>query len=211
MIVDARVDWTWRDFDEQVTRAAGALRSLGIRPGDRVAALSTSSAAYFAMYYGCARLGAILTPLSYLSAPDELRYVLADFDPAVVLASSEFVDAARAATAARVVPFGEEDDEWAGLLAAADPGLELPPPDPDGIHVVMYTSGTTGRPKGVCHTQRAHFVDGLQTALGFGLRPGDSLRRARAVVPRRLLGPREAVPARGRVRRAAAAIRAGRH
>ena len=179
VIVDARVDWTWRDFDEQVTRAAGALGSLGIGPGDRVAAIGTSSAAYFAIYYGCARLGAILTPLSYLSAPDELRYVLGDFDPAVVLASAELADAARAAAAAavpaaRVVAFGEDDDEWDGLLAAADPGAELPPPDPEGIHVVMYTSGTTGRPKGVCHTQRAHFVDGLQTALGFGLRPGDS-------------------------------------
>ena len=179
VIVDARVEWTWSEFDEQVTRAAGALKQLGIRPGDRVAAISTSSAAYFAIYYGCARLGAILTPLSYLSAPDELRYVLEDFDPAVVLTSREFADGARAAAAAavpstRVVSFGDEDDEWAGLIAAVDPATEFPPPDPEGIHVVMYTSGTTGRPKGVCHTQHAHFVDGLQTALGFGLRPGDS-------------------------------------
>jgi acyl-CoA synthetase (AMP-forming)/AMP-acid ligase II len=179
VIVDARVEWTWREFDEQVTRAAGALELLGIRAGDRVAAIATSSAAYFAIYYGCARLGAVLTPLSYLSAPDELRYVLADFEPAVILASAEFAEAARTAAAAavptaRVVAFGEEGDEWDDLVAAADPGAELPPPDPESIHVVMYTSGTTGRPKGVCHTQRAHFVDGLQTALGFGLRPGDS-------------------------------------
>ncbi len=179
VIVDASVEWTWSEFDEQVTRAAGALKQLGIQPGDRVAAISTSSARYFAIYYGCARLGAILTPLSYLSAPDELRYVLQDFDPALVLTSPEFADAARAAAAAgvpaaRLVSFGEEDDEWAGLIEAVDPGTEFPPPDPEGIHVVMYTSGTTGRPKGVCHTQRAHFVDGLQAALGFGLRTGDS-------------------------------------
>ena len=61
-IVDARVDWTWRAFDEQVTRAAGALRALGIRPGDRVAAIDTNSATYFAVAYGCARLGAVLSP-----------------------------------------------------------------------------------------------------------------------------------------------------
>jgi acyl-CoA synthetase (AMP-forming)/AMP-acid ligase II len=178
-IVDGSVDWTWRAFDEQVTRAAGALRGLGVGPGDRVAAIGQTSAAYFAVMYGCARLGAVLSPLSYLSAPDELRYVIGNFDPTVVLAGAAFEPgacdaAASSAPSAPVVAFGTPGDEWDERLAAADPGLELPSPDPDAIHVVMYTSGTTGRPKGVCHSQRAHFTDALQTALGYGLRQGDS-------------------------------------
>jgi fatty-acyl-CoA synthase len=72
-VIEGDVHWTWRTFDEYVTRAADALRTLGIRPGDRVAAADYNSLGYLALYYGAARIGAIICPVNYLSAPDELR------------------------------------------------------------------------------------------------------------------------------------------
>lgn len=174
-VIEGEENWTWRVFDQQVTRAADALRDLGLRPGDRVAAADYNSLEYLALYYGAARLGALVCPLNYLSAPDELHYVLADFDPALVVAAKDFADAVfdAAPVASRRLYFGTGPDDWATLRAAADPSTRFAPVDPQSIHVVMYTSGTTGRPKGVCHTHLAHYLDGVGTALGYGLNRND--------------------------------------
>lgn len=174
-VIERDVIWTWRTFDEQVTRAADALRTLGLGPGDRIAAADYNSLDYLALYYGAARLGAIICPLNYLCARDELRYMLADFDPALVVAGGDFApvvfDAAPPATGR--LRFGDADGDWRALRDAADPNATLAPVDPRSIHVVMYTSGTTGRPKGVCHTHVAHYLDGMGAALGYGLNRDD--------------------------------------
>jgi acyl-CoA synthetase (AMP-forming)/AMP-acid ligase II len=178
-VIEGDAQWTWRDFDAEVNRAAAALSELGVGTGDRVAAAGYNSAEYLALYYGAARLGAIICPLNYLCAEPELRYMIGDLEPTAVLAEAEFDDKVRAAAAAAapeatVLSFnGGPDTDWAERLARADATVEFPPPDPESVHIVMYTSGTTGRPKGVCHTQRAHYLDGLNTALGYGLTPAD--------------------------------------
>ncbi len=152
-------------------RAAAALRSYGVGPGDRVAACDVNSATYFALYYGAARLGAILSTLSYLAAPKELEYVLGDFAPDLVLAGPEFMD--RIGEITPVVQMTGEGAPWQERWASADPGAGFDPVDPESLHLVMYTSGTTGRPKGVAHTQAAHYYDGLVTALAYRLTPHD--------------------------------------
>jgi len=174
-VIQGDTTWTWGNFDEQVTRAADALRGLGIKPNDRIAAADFNSLEYLALYYGAARLGAIICPLNYLCAPDELRYMLSDFDPALVVAGSGFEEVvfdAAPKTADRV-RFGTGPDEWAGRLAQADPAASIATVDPNSVHVVMYTSGTTGRPKGVCHTHLAHYLDGFGAALGYELNRDD--------------------------------------
>jgi fatty-acyl-CoA synthase len=174
-VIEREVTWTWRTFDEQVTRGADALRRLGIGQGDRIAAADYNSLEYLSLYYGAARLGAIMCPLNYLCAPDELGYMLADFDPALVVAGDEFANAVFAAAppAAHRLRFGEGAGDWRALRDAANPHASLAPVDPASIHVVMYTSGTTGRPKGVCHTHLAHYLDGMGAALGYGLTRDD--------------------------------------
>jgi acyl-CoA synthetase (AMP-forming)/AMP-acid ligase II len=170
-VIDGDVALTWRDLDARVSRAADALRSLGLTAGDRVAAAAYNSLDYLALYYGAARLGAVVCPLNYLCAPDELEYVLADFEPALVVAGDGFEEMVFAAAreGAQWLTFAD----WAVRVAAGDPAATFPPVDPRSIHVVMYTSGTTGRPKGVCHSHLAHYLDGFGTALGYGLRRDD--------------------------------------
>lgn len=175
-VIEGDLTWTWRDLDREVNRAALALRGLGIGPERRVAAAGYNSAAYLALYYGAARLGATICPLNYLSTVDELQYVLRDLDPALVLVEDEFRDAvlaSRPSDEVEVVQFGRHSTRWQALTQQTDADELLPLPDPEAVHVILYTSGTTGRPKGVCHTQRAHYLDGLGAALGYGLRESD--------------------------------------
>src|SRR3979490_3071388 len=61
-IIDGETQWTWRDFDKEVNRVASGMRWLGMGAGSRIAVAAYNSAAYFAIYYGAARLGAILCP-----------------------------------------------------------------------------------------------------------------------------------------------------
>ena len=172
-VIEGDVIWTWRTFDEQVTRAADALRTLGLGPGDHIAAADYNSLGYWRC--APAPLAGRICPLNYLCAPDELRYMLADFDPALVVAGGEFApDVFDAAPpAAGRVRFGDADGDWRALRDAADPDSTLAPVDPATVRVVMYTSGTTGRPKGVCHTHVAHYLDGMGAALGYWLNRDD--------------------------------------
>lgn len=174
-LIDGDVVWTWAAFDLEIDRTVGALRSLGIGPGRRVAAADYNSADYFSLYFAVARLGATLCPLNYLSAPAELAYVLADYEPDLVLAGPEFVDLVRSSlstdSAASLVVFG--DSSWRDRVARGGPTGDIDAVDPDSVHIVMYTSGTTGRPKGAAHTQAAHYLDGVVAALAFRLRDTD--------------------------------------
>lgn len=177
-LIDGETTWTWADFDDQVTRAASALRSLGIEPGDRVAAAALNSAAYFGLYYGAARLGAVLCPLNYLNAPPELAHVLGNFEPAVVLHDPDFTESVAAAVrascpSAKTVALTGDGAEWSRLVDDADPHLPIDAVDPGSVHRVLYTSGTTGRQKGVAHTHTATCLDGAFAALGYRLTCND--------------------------------------
>ncbi|HEY6876269.1 MAG TPA: AMP-binding protein [Candidatus Dormibacteraeota bacterium] len=119
-------------------RVAGGLHGLGVKPGDRVGLYAASSLDWVIAYLGLQRAGAVLVPMNpdYHSA--EVTHIVGDSDPALVIA-----DAQRAptitATGRRVVPL--ED------LPRAEPP-PLPATDADSLAAIMYTSGTTGRPKG---------------------------------------------------------------
>jgi fatty-acyl-CoA synthase len=153
---------------------AGCRRSTRSFAGGHSRACDYNSATYFALYYGAARLGAILSTLSYLAAPKELEYVIADFDPHLLLAGPEFHDRVAAAAPGReVIRMTGDGAEWQRRWASADASAGFAPVDPASLHLVMYTSGTTGRPKGVAHTQAAHWYDGIVSALGYRLNPLD--------------------------------------
>lgn len=145
---------TWRAFDEQVSRAANALRARGVRPGDRVAVLSYNSAAYAIAFMGVLRAGACLVPLPTMAAPDALGRMAADSGATALLASDALRPlAGNVAVDRRLLLDGAAAgwDGWDAALAAADaadPHVPIAPPD---LFNIIYSSGTTGSPKGIVH------------------------------------------------------------
>ncbi len=132
-------------------RLATVLAGLGVGPGERVAHLGYNSPEFLSLLFACARLGALLVPLNCrLAAPEHVR-ILADAEPRLLLHDRDFAAAATALPAARTVLL---NDLSARAEAAAehhsDAGASLHSPV-----LIVYTSGTTGRPKGAVLTQGA--------------------------------------------------------
>ncbi|MFG2949608.1 acyl-CoA synthetase [Streptomyces adustus] len=148
--------WTYRELHERVLRLADALRGLGVGRGDRVAYLGPNHPAFLETLFAAGALGAVFVPLNTRLAAPELAYNLADSGSTVLVHAPEQADPARAAAAEagvshRIALAGPDDDGGLGyeeLLAGARTGQLDEPVAPEDPCIIMYTSGTTGRPKG---------------------------------------------------------------
>jgi len=140
--------WSYTELNTWVRRLATGLASeYGIARGDRIACLGHNSASQLALFFAAARLGAIVVPLNWRLAADELQYILDDVTPRLLVVGPA---CAPLAQDLRVEPTCREEElpqsgETTGGGQLADPLL------------IVYTSGTTGRPKGAVHTQEAVF------------------------------------------------------
>jgi acyl-CoA synthetase (AMP-forming)/AMP-acid ligase II len=187
---------SWRDFDGYVNRWANALASLGVRRGDRVATVLGNSLELLATYWACAKLGAAAVPLSPLLNTSGLQSLLADATPRVVLASSDqlaAIDDVRRSVAWQPAPAwvlvdAAADDEAAGYFAfgtlhgnASDsaPDAEV---EADDLLTLMYTSGTTGLPKGIQHTHFIRAMYALTMASAWRMTPGSVVLHTGAIV-----------------------------
>lgn len=139
---------TYRDFDERAERAASVLLEHGLGPGDRVATLTLNGTAFFEVLFAAARIGVIVVPLNWRLSVEEIRAIVADCGPRLLLH-----DDANAAMAARLpVPqltlAGYDAKVAAAPLARHSDGAWAA----NGIWYLLYTSGTTGKPKAVIQT-----------------------------------------------------------
>ncbi|SMF36359.1 long-chain fatty acid--CoA ligase [Streptomyces sp. Amel2xC10] len=148
--------WTYRDLHQRVLRLAHALRALGTGHGDRVAYLGPNNPAFLETLFAAGTLGAVFVPLNTRLAAPELAYNLADSGTTVLVHALEQAEAARAAAAEagvrhRIAVAGPDQDGALGyekLLAGAGTGSLDEAVAPEDPCMIMYTSGTTGRPKG---------------------------------------------------------------
>ncbi|MER7182324.1 long-chain fatty acid--CoA ligase [Streptomyces hyaluromycini] len=161
-LVDGDRRITYSELDWRTGQLADALRELGVRRGDRVAALMTNSAAFLETLFAAAKLGAVFVPINFRLAPPEVAHLLADSGADVLVWSGHLSPLARAALAGegvrvrlRVVVGGQLADgeaEFEQLLASGDPGTPRGGATGRDVCALMYTSGTTGRPKGAMLT-----------------------------------------------------------
>jgi len=179
-LVCGELRFTWAQLDEEVRRLAAALHGEGVGPGDRVALLLGNDAPFVVLTYAVARLGAILVPLSLRDQTPGLRHALVQSGAKILICEPE---------AAEVVPPMEETPALVRRFAlgkvegfcnyhrllGADPEAAPPPAkvDEEAVATILYTSGTTGVPKGAMLTHLGVVHSATAFASFMDSRPGD--------------------------------------
>jgi fatty-acyl-CoA synthase len=145
--------WTWRELDEQVSTAAGTLDAIGLAQGDRLAIVSTNTPEFIIAYFAGMRVGAVVVPCNARLAPPELAHTLKDSGARFVLSGPHEGALAHAAAASISDIASVKVLALTDVVAAAPTSRVLADrAGEDDNALIVYTSGTTGRPKGVLHT-----------------------------------------------------------
>ncbi|MFD6860235.1 acyl-CoA synthetase [Rhodococcus sp. NPDC060090] len=169
---------TYRELDDAVSRAAAHLLSLGLDSGDRVAAYGTNSDAYVIGYLATARAGLVHVPINYALRGEELSYLLGQSGARAVLvdpALRENVDQVLSEVpAGTVLALRDTDDSLLVLATTGDvPVVEAEVADTD-LAQLLYTSGTTSKPKGAMMTHRALVFEYTSSIVALDLAPDDN-------------------------------------
>ncbi|EGD53982.1 long-chain-fatty-acid--CoA ligase [Gordonia neofelifaecis] len=173
---------TYADVDERSRRVAAALLARGLVPGDKVAVQLPNVPEFVFAYFGILRAGLTMVPLNPLFTAREMTYHLDDSDSRMLLTSTFSLTGAVPGAAAAgvadvlVVPLGQELPADVGRfdeLLEAEPFGDLHPASPDDTAVLLYTSGTTGRPKGAELTHFQLYMNCTVAPELFGLRADD--------------------------------------
>ncbi len=153
-------DYTFAALNERSNSAAQALLALGLKPGDRLAWIARNLDIFWPVFFGAMKIGVVMTPLNWRLAPAEILAILNDADALYLVGETAFLEALRALDGAdlpQTFTLGSGDDEsfesFVDRHDAIEPKFR---PAAEDVVVQLYTSGTTGLPKGVLLTNRCY-------------------------------------------------------
>ena len=174
---------TWAELALRVRRAAAALRAAGLAPGDRIAVLDLNHPSCLELTLACAQVGTANAVVNFRLAPPEIAYVINDAKARLLFVGPEFagaVDKLRAHLphVERVIHVGGADDEYEAWLAAQSADAERYPAAPEDCFVQLYTSGTTGFPKGSMLTHRGMLAHSRNVAASQAFDPDSRVQVA---------------------------------
>lgn len=168
--------YTFTDLNLRSNRLASAVQSLGVGHGDRVAVLALNCPEYLDIYFGLGKIGAIMVPLNFRLAAPELEYIINDCEPVILIYTPEFeqvVDSFRNQVGvSEYWAISDSPPEWAKsyqevMTQADDQEPEITGGGDDTL-TILYTSGTTGRPKGTMLTHDGYFGTSVTLQSTFG-------------------------------------------
>ena len=178
-VKDLRRSLTYQQYEERANRLANALSGLGLAPGDRVAIFAHNCLEWMELYAACAKSGVVAVPVNFRLAGPEVRYILEDSGAAALFAGADLLDVVEAlggdlpVRPGALVQLGGERPRagfraYEELLAAASPRPPSATVRPEDPWTIMYTSGTTGRPKGAIRSHQSYALFYLINAVEFG-------------------------------------------
>ena len=167
---------SYAELDRGASRVANALVAAGVRPGDRVCVVDKGHDAFFELLFGIAKAGAVFTPVNWRLAPPELAYVIRDAGAPLLVVGHEFADAiasveAQLGKVRTILRFESGPERWPAYEAWRDAAAHADPRRDraeDETAWQLYTSGTTGHPKGAEITHRNLFTTMEAGLQGFG-------------------------------------------
>lgn len=172
LLLEGRV-WRFGDLDALASRFAGYLASGGVRPGDHVATLLPNSLAAIAAVFAAVRLGAVLVPLNTRLTAAEIAWQVKRADCRCMLVDAATMSRADVSIPVHNLPNGASEFEaWLTDHAPLPPEREAAPPF-DATQAIVFTSGTTGYPKGAMIRFANHFWSAVASAFHLGVQPGD--------------------------------------
>lgn len=173
---------TYQDLNDRANRLANAMTTLGIGHGDRIGILAFNEPEYYDMYFGLGKIGATLVPVNYRLAGPEIQYILSDSESKVLVFGPEYaevVDSIRSDIPTKdFIAISENPPDWAKSYAtliseASDGEPQIVGGDDDTL-TILYTSGTTGRPKGAELTHTYYYWNSVNLMCTLGLDIGNT-------------------------------------
>ena len=177
---DRRITFT--ELKERVYRLSNGLLELGVKKGDRVAIIQDNCFEYPEMYYGISKIGAIITPLNYRLIGRELTFLINDSEANTLIIGKDFVEIMKPFQpelkfVKNYICIGDKPegminyDELVDRSSTKKPEVQV---EPDDVSALLYTGGTTGRPKGVVLTHRNWTTSAITHIVELGLSYGDT-------------------------------------
>ena len=180
-VIEGDVRLTHAQVNSRANRLANSLRALGVQPGDRVALLARNDYRFIEIYFALSKIGAIFVPLNFWASEREISYMLNRCSASVLLVSGQYLKTLEAVRSDLpslrhlVVYEGDPPSDGVAydILLNGDDSEPAGRPDPFDDTLILFTSGSTGQPKGAVYTHHALLYTANAMDLEYGVREND--------------------------------------
>ncbi|GAA0314380.1 long-chain fatty acid--CoA ligase [Bacillus carboniphilus] len=174
-VVDGETNesFTFQDLDQRSTSLAYHLQQKGINKGDRVALISPNDLSYLDLLLACSKIGAIFVPLNWRLSTKEIEWILKDSRPSIVFYHSEYGEKVSGFDPKKTIQL--DNEQYRQLVTTKDAPFYIPveQSERDGL-AMIYTGGTTGKPKGVILSHQSILWNAMNTVISWNLSKEDA-------------------------------------